>query len=229
MNLSPAQIRILERVVNAFETGSADGNYADISVFHDGPDDRRQITYGRSQTTEYSHLAELVKRYCDDPRADSKYVFPLRPYLPRIGREPLVDDLDFRQYLRAAAVSDAVMRQVQDDFFRDAYLNPALKWATQEGFTLALSGLVIYDSFVHSGSIRMDLRLRFPEFTPAHGGDEKTWVEQYVHVRREWLANHRRVILHSTVYRCDCFLREIARQNWDLHLLPIRANGVAVS
>ena len=60
MNLTFSQKRIIERVVNAFETGSADGNYAAIAIFHDGPHDIRQTTYGRSQKTEYGNPRELL-------------------------------------------------------------------------------------------------------------------------------------------------------------------------
>jgi len=98
----------------------------------------------------------------------------------------------------------------------------------QNGFTLPLSTLVIYDSQVHSGGILMLLRKRFPEKTPKNGGDEKIWIEQYVNARRDWLANHSTKILHKTVYRMDCFKNEMTRNNWDLSLLPINANGVKV-
>ena len=63
MKLSTAQKRTVVRVVNVFETGKADGDYAALAVFNDGPNDIRQITYGRSQTTEYGNLRELVAKY----------------------------------------------------------------------------------------------------------------------------------------------------------------------
>ena len=63
MNLTAQQKRICEQVVNVFETGSTDGDYSNISIYNDGPNDIRQITYGRSQTTEYGNLDELVDLY----------------------------------------------------------------------------------------------------------------------------------------------------------------------
>ena len=63
MNLSAGQKQIIERVINVFETGTVDGDYGAISIYSDGPHDVRQITYGRSQTTEYGNLRELVSRY----------------------------------------------------------------------------------------------------------------------------------------------------------------------
>ena len=66
---------------------------------------------------------------------------------------PLTDDPTFKSLLRKAGREDPVMRQIQDAFFDDRYFRPAIAWADEQGFVEALSGLVIYDSFIHSGSI----------------------------------------------------------------------------
>lgn len=63
MQLNETQKRVIQRVVNVFETGSPEGDYANISIYKDGPHDIRQITYGRSQTTEYGNLRQLVEQY----------------------------------------------------------------------------------------------------------------------------------------------------------------------
>lgn len=225
MILAADQKRVILQVLNAFETGSAEGNYADISIFHDGPGDRRQITYGRSQTTEYGHLRELLTRYVDAPKAGFAGV--LRPYVPRIGHVPLVDDHNFLGLLEEAG-HDLVMHEVQDQFFEDVYFQPALYWAESHGFILPLSMLVIFDSFIHSGGILASLRSRFPAMPPGQGGNEKEWVEQYVSVRNDWLANHRRPALHNTTYRTRMLLREILHNNWDLSERPIDAHGVKI-
>ena len=93
---------------------------------------------------------------------------------------------------------------------------------------LPLSALVIYDSFIHSGSILWPIRAMFEESPPANNGDEKAWTKAYVNARHRWLGNHRRQIVRRTVYRTECFKREVARKNWDLALTPINANGVSV-
>src|ERR1700737_2076264 len=226
MELTPQQKRICERVVNVFETGKPDGDYGNISIYSDGPHDIRQITYGRSQTTEYGHLHELVEMYVN---ANGTLSAQLQPYLDQIGVYALVDDAQFKKFLRDAGRNDPIMQQTQDKFFDKAYFQPAMDWATAHGFTQALSGLVIYDSFIHSGGILRLLRERFPEKVPSDGGDEKEWITEYVDTRQDWLANHPRKILRATVYRTECFKREIARNNWDLSHLPIDANGVKVS
>jgi chitosanase len=140
----------------------------------------------------------------------------------------LVDNKEFKQLLRDAGRKDFVMQRTQDEFFDRRYFQPAMQWADANKFTLPLSALVIYDSFIHSGSILDFLRKRFPEVPPAKGGDEKTWVKQFVDVRHTWLANHPRPVLQGTVYRTRCFKREIARDNWDLSQVPINANGAKV-
>jgi chitosanase len=100
--------------VNAFETGRPQGDYGAIALFYDGPHGIRQITYGRSQTTEYGKLRQLVARYA---AAGGTYSKDLARYEDRVGEVPLTDDLQFRSLLRTAGRTDAVMRDVQDAFF----------------------------------------------------------------------------------------------------------------
>lgn len=225
MQLSPQQKRICEQVINVFETGSIKGDYGSVVTYADGPHGVRQVTYGRSQTTEYGNLEELVQMYAD---ANGTFSEQLRSYITKIGVTPLVDDKQFKQLLRDAGRQDPVMQQIQDVFFGKRYFQPAMQWADTNKFTLPLSALVIYDSFIHSGSIPDFLRKRFPEVPPAKGGAEKIWIKQYVDTRHKWLANHPKKLLQQTVYRTQCFKREIARDNWDLSQVPINANGVKV-
>ena len=223
--LTPGQRLICERIINVFETGSITGDYSNISIFGDGPHRIRQITYGRAQTTEYGNLRRLVEMYV---AAGGIFASQLRDFVPRIGVQALVDNQTFRTLLRRAGREDPIMRSSQDTFFDAVYFQPALRWANTNGFTRALSMLVIYDSFIHSGSILPTLRAHFAETPPSNGGREKVWIQQYVEVRQNWLANHPNSVLHSTIYRTRDMLREIGRDNWDLAVLPIMAHGVAV-
>ncbi|MGE0823809.1 MAG: chitosanase [Candidatus Binatia bacterium] len=225
MQLTALQKRICTQVLNVFETGKIAGDYGTLVIYADGPHGVRQITYGRSQTTEYSNLEELVQMYVD---ANGMFSEQLRPFIAKIGVTPLVNNKEFKQLLRDAGRKDPEMERIQDEFFDKRYFQPAMQWADTHRFTLPLSALVIYDSFIHSGGILYFLRKRFPEFPPAKGGNEKTWIKQYVDTRHKWLANHPKKILQGTVYRTQCFKREIARDNWDLSHVPINANGVKV-
>ena len=226
MDISPSQKRIIERVVNAFETGSANGNYAAIAIFHDGPHDIRQITYGRSQTTEYGKLRELIATYTS---TRGLFANQLRPFVEKIGSVPLTDSETFKTLLKRAGKECSLMQQVQDSFFDKAYFQPAKKWAEAQEFRLPLSLLVIYDSFIHSGSILWATRQKFSENPPSLGGSEKAWTAAYVNARHNWLASHPRAVVQKTVYRTTCLKNEIKRGNWNLDMLPISANGVKVS
>jgi chitosanase len=55
------------------------------------------------------------------------------------------------------------------------------------------------------------------------------WIQQYVDTRQNWLAHHDNEVLRGTIYRTQCFSREIVRNNWDLSQLPIKAHGVDVN
>ena len=225
MQLSDVQKRLIQRVVNVFETGSPNGSYSNVTIYHDGPHDIRQITYGRSQTTEYGNLRQLVEQYV---AANGLFSPQLRPYAAKVGSSPLTDDTNFTNLLKRAGKEDPVMKRTQDSFFDKVYYRPALKWADQQGFTLPLSALVIYDSFIHSGSILWIIRNMFPESPPASGGNEKAWIKAYVNARYNWLASHSRAAVQKSVYRTQCFKNEILRNNWDLSRVPIDANGTKV-
>lgn len=226
MNLSSKQKSLITKVINVFETGKPAGNYGLIAIFNDGPGDIRQITYGRSQTTEYGNLARLVKDYV---AANGNFSHKLKPFVDKIGVTPLTDDETFKGLLKKAGNEDSVMRTVQDKFFDQVYYKPAMKWATDKGFILPLSALVIYDSFIHSGSILSVIRNSFPEKVPSDGGNEIEWTTAYVKARHDWLANHPREAVRKTVYRTKCFIEQVARGNWPLTELPINANGTKVS
>ncbi|MFZ3087066.1 MAG: peptidoglycan-binding protein, partial [Methylotenera sp.] len=77
MNITENQKTICEQVINAFETGSAQGDYSSIVIYADGPHGVKQITYGRAQTTEYGNLEELVEMYT---KSNGIYSQQLKPY-----------------------------------------------------------------------------------------------------------------------------------------------------
>jgi chitosanase len=225
MKLTSGQRLICDRVINVFETGTIRGKYGAISIYNDGPHLIRQITYGRSQTTEYGNLRLLVDMYAN---AGGTYSNDLKSYVPLIGNTALVDNEPFKDLLRRAGNEDPIMRATQDKFFDQVYFQPAEKWADTNGFTLPMSMLVIYDSFIHSGGILRFLRARFAEMPPAQGGDEKKWISQYADARHQWLSTHSRSELRASSYRTKDLVREIARGNWDLSNLPVIANGTPV-
>ena len=225
MNLSAQQRRLIERVINVFETGSADGDYGMIAIFADGPHDIRQITYGRSQTTEYGNLRLLVADYV---ASSGSFSAALAPYADLVGSTPLTNDSEFKRLLRSAGRQDSVMQRAQDKFFERVYFAPAKRWCETEGFVSALAVLVTYDSFIHSGSMLWSIRSQFAEMTPVNGGDERAWIKAYVTARHAWLKSHRREAVRLSAYRTKDLLREVSRANWDLAIEPITANGTQV-
>ena len=226
MQLNERQKRLIQRVVNVFETGSPEGDYATISIYNDGPHDIRQITYGRSQTTEFGNLRQLVEHYV---AVGGLFSQQLKPYAGKVGNTPLTEDANFKNLLKRSGKEDPLMRKAQDSFFDRVYYRPAMKWAEAQGFVLPLSALVIYDSFIHSGSIVWVIRNLFPESPPSTGGDEKAWTKAYVNARHEWLGSHHRPAVRKTIYRTQCFKNEIQSRNWDLSQVPINANGIKVT
>lgn len=216
MTLTNPIIAKIRQVVRYFETSKVTGaDYGAIAIFKDGPDHREQVTYGASQTTEYGNLRTLILMYID---AKGKYAKDFSSYMSWMGdrnRSSLASSSSFLELLKQAS-ADVIMQTTQDRFFNIYYFNPARQWCERNGLTLPLSMLVIYDSFVHSGSIMTFLRNKFAENVPAQGGDEKKWITAYVSARDSWLENNPTVLLQHTDYRTDSFLHAIQQNNWML-------------
>ena len=103
-----------------------------------------------------------------------------------------------------------------------------MRWADEHGFTRALSALVVYDSFIHSGQVLWFLRQRFAANPPSLGGSEQIWLSEYVRVRHDWLSLHRRAAVRKSIYRTQAFKEQIAAGNWDLERVPVHVNGIGV-
>ena len=216
MELNTILIKKIRQVVRFFETSRVEGaDYSALAIMNDGPNQRVQITYGASQTTEYGNLKALLSMYID---AKGKYAADIKSFIGWVGersRPSLSGNGTFIELLKKAG-SDPIMQRTQDQFFNIHYFNPARQWAEVNGFKLPLSMLVIYDSYIHSGSILQFLRTKFVEKVPAQGGKEKEWISQYVQTRDFWLETHSTKLLQNTDYRTDSFIYAIREDNWDL-------------
>jgi len=208
----------IRQIIRFFETSKITGaDYAAIATFNDGPGGRRQVTFGASQTTEYGNLKKLIQMYIE---AKGKYSPDFSSYMSILGdlsRPSLATSPNFIALLKLSA-NDKIMQDTQDRFFNIYYFNPARQWCERNGLVLPLSMLVIYDSFVHSGSIMNFLRESFGEKVPSQGGNEKEWITAYVNSRDTWLENHSKAILQQTDYRTDSFIHAIKQGNWNLEL-----------
>ena len=221
--LNDVQKKTAQAIVNIFETGRAAGDYGQVTLL---AGDSGHLTYGRSQTTLASgNLYLLIKAYVAAPGAACAAA--LSPYLPRLEDIDLGLDHDaaFRALLREAG-GDPVMHDVQDGFFDRVYWQPAIRSADFIGVTTPLGTAVVYDSRIHGSWHRIrDRTIGQHERITDIG--EQPWIEHYVAVRREWLANHSNTLLRKTVYRMDAFNRLIESDAWNLGL-PLHVRGVRI-
>lgn len=221
------------RIISVFETGSKYPQYDSLTVLNDarinengffdsnGKIKSTQKTFGAYQTTEQYNLKKLIQVYIDHK---GRYASDFSDYMPILGLKPIKDPT-FSELLKKSG-SDPVMGLSQDIFFEIEYFKPAYKWFLDNGFTLPLSLAVIFDSFIHSGRIRDNIRNMFPEQTPANGGDEKIWIIQYTQARENWLKSGGE-LLSKTTYRQDAFQKEFFENDWTMQT-PFNANGVII-
>jgi len=226
MTLSASVEKKVNQILNVFETGKLEGDPSNVTIFKDGLKslraDRKQISYGKKQTTESYGLRGLIQLYCNMKGA--KYASYFKQKLSIIGRVSLVDNETFIDMLKKAG-TDPVMSKAQDMFFENEYGQRAKAFFLKNEFTLPLSYAVIFDSIIHSGQIRDDIRNMFTEKPPSKGGDEREWIFQYALARKKWLIS-KGIPLSKTIYRMDSFL-DAMRDNWYLEK-PFIANGVKI-
>lgn len=209
----------IKKILVSLETGKI-SDYSSVYIYEDGKGDVPQVTLSVGFTQDYN-LKQVIVDYCKNPKV--LLGEKLKPYVHNIKNPLLYKDTYFLGLLRAAG-SDPIMQEVQDAHFKYRYLIPAETFADSQGFELPLSYAVIADSYLHSGRVPMEIRIEFGERTPLNGGDEKAWVKAYLVERRKWLATRKRESVKKTIYRPNCFLEAIAKNNWSL-LAPVNANG----
>lgn len=220
----PELIAFIRRVLSVAETDKPEWNPSQVHKFNDGPGKTPQWTLSVGFTEMGGNLKPVIERYIE---LNGKLTVQFAPYLAVMGKKHITDPA-FKTLLQEAGKEPA-MAQAQTELFEEKYLGPAFEWAKKHEFSQPLSFLVIADSFLHSGSMLDLLMAKFPEKKPANGGDEAAWIKAYLKARREWLAGHSNTILRGTVYRTDCYLGEIARDNWLLGTDPINMHGTQVT
>jgi len=215
---------VIRKIINCFENGKAESDYTSVYIYRDGPNEVRQITLGFG-ITQYGNMRRLLELYKNDGGVFSD---KLSPYISKMTSSSTVNDKGFIANLQKASKEDPIMRAAQDKVYDEAYWNKAVAFCDKNGIKTPMGFAVVMDSTIHGGCVPDFLRKRFDANTPANGGDEKVWLYEYCKVRRSWLANHSRKILHGTVYRMDFFLKQMQSDNWNL-VGELHPNGVKIS
>ena len=221
--LSELQKKAAQAIVNVFETGRPEGEYGQVTLLAGDPG---HLTYGRAQTTLTSgNLYLLIKSYTEseNPAIGSD----LAEYLPGLlNRDTRLDHDTRLRILLHEAGGDPVMQDVQDQFFDRVYWNPSLKESEMIGIRTGLGSAVVYDSKIHGSWERMRDRTIAQHGSVENIG-ENSWVENYVAVRKDWLANHSILILRKTIYRMEAFQTLIGQEKWELEL-PFFVRGIRI-
>jgi chitosanase len=221
-----ATVNYIRRILSVAETGAEQWPPGAVYIYNDGPGGMRQVTLSIGFTEMGGNLKKALERYCE---LGGALAIALRSYLSNLGdtHHPHAGDSHFIQLLHDAGKEEA-MAKAQIEMFEKLYMKPAFDWASEYGFKLPLSYAVIADSFLHSGSMLGFLMNSFSERKPNAGGDEKTWIGEYLKARKHWLANHSNHLLRNTVYRVNCYLQEIEDENWNLSKGDVVMNGTHI-
>jgi hypothetical protein len=100
-----------------------------------------------------------------------------------------------------------------------AYFREAEHKAENLGIKTTLGLLIIYESYVHSGSMLPFLMTRVDNElhgTPKDGISEEQWLKTYLKYRIQWLENHSNPLLKKIAYRPKFLLEQVEKKNFDL-------------
>jgi hypothetical protein len=219
--LSETQIRAAMAIVHVFEVATASGGFHRIGKIHG---DNGGISYGVFQFSINSgNLGSILTAYVSSPEA--RYAAQTAPFAARASNRDarLNDDLHFEQALKQIGF-DPVMQRIQIAYGLQEFGLLAANRFRDLGLKTALGYGVMLDSAVHGAYTKVVQGVRSRK--PALGGDEKTWVADYLSTRRGWLTRQGPPLL-CTVYRIDTFRRLIEKNNWSL-TPPFLARSVMI-
>jgi chitosanase len=234
MSVTPQQKHTIDCILSIFETGRvpSPAAYAMCTSLKDGAG----ISYGKHQCTDKSGSLDLVvKKYIE---LGGTHAAALQAYLPYLAANksaseppagPWSAETQALVALLKTAGADPTMHRAQDEIFDTHYWMPAAKQCEAMGLQHALSWGVIYDTCIHSGPGGVtNIRNRFAAKSPANGGDEATWVKEYINARRAWLAANANPLVQKTVYRMDALKALVDAGAWDLKT-PLAVRGVKIA
>ena len=223
VNLTPVQIAVIDAIVSLFESNSP----ARYDAVARSASDAGGLSYGKHQAALVGgSLFRMISAYCNAPGA--LQAAALKPYLPRMeAADRTLDKDDALVAILKTAAADPVMQDVQDTYFYDHYMTPALTEAAKLGFQTALGCAIVYDSFIQ-GSWSTGANIKGKTIAVAGeptAENEKTWVAAYLQTRRAWLAS-RGADLARSVYRIDALNGLVTSGQWDLEMpLALQLTG----
>ena len=233
MSVTAQQKHVIDCILSIFETGKIPtaASYSTCTILADGAG----ISYGKHQATDRAgSLDKIVKKYITE---GGTHAAALQPYVEKLAANGTANTTmttapqwakDLVNLLKEAG-KDPKMHTAQDAIFDEGYWNPAVNIAAQVGLKTGLAHAVVYDTCIHSGPGGVTtIRNKFPQKSPANGGDEKEWVKAYVAARKAWLLGNSNPLVQKTIYRMETFEKLMAEGNWDLNT-PLAVRGVKIT
>ncbi|HEX7974359.1 MAG TPA: chitosanase [Anaerolineales bacterium] len=224
--LTPDQKRRAEALTSLFENSTQQLQYDFANSLGDG----RGITAGRAGFTTATGDAYLVVQLYTERVQDN----PLAAYLPELKRLAEAGSADVSglggfEGAWAQAAQDSAFRSVQDDVVDELYYQPAMKHADELGLQTALARAALYDAIIQHGDgsdpdglpALLQRAAAAAGGAPAQGVDEKDWLQAFLKMRRDDLAQAfdpaTRDEWAQSVGRVDVFSQIAASGNYDLH------------
>jgi chitosanase len=203
---------LINKILFIFEAGKGPDDYGKVTICDDGPMGDMQIKYGIIQEPEYRNMKRIIEMYVGN---NGKYAKELVDFINKIGIEGMHKNQVFISSLKSAG-NDEIMKEVQNKFFEEFYVTPALIWADDNKFKMPLSLLIIINSFIQLNwmppYIINEMKIR----TPYYGGDEKEFIKDYMDKRQIHAIHSPSKTINKWHPITQILRNQISEQNWYL-------------
>ena len=84
--------------------------------------------------------------------------------------------------------NDTDYQKAQWEICSQLYWNPAMQFAQSNGLVLPITKGELYDTIINFGDLTT-LAPHVKSKTPSQGGDEITWLQDFLNVKQQWITN----------------------------------------
>ncbi|KAI8916312.1 csn protein [Gorgonomyces haynaldii] len=190
--LSQCQKSIVEQITNIYENGQLDFAWDYCENLYDGRGYTAGIIGFCTGTGDALELIELYNKMPGQTGEFKSMMKALRYY----GKNGLGYTSKIKGYCSAfrKASKNNVFRKAQVQILNNVYYNPSQALAQKYGLKLPVSLGQFYDTAIQHGmggdyDSLNQIAERVTAKSPANGGDEKKWLQEFLAVRKDDLCN----------------------------------------
>jgi hypothetical protein len=118
------------------------------------------------------------------------------------------------QALSQNQIANSYLEKLKAEHQELYYVNLSNDWVSEQKFTLPLSQLIIYFSYINFGGVLNCFLNSLPEQTPLKKGDEKRWVYYYLVAMQTMLQTTNNLMQSKPHFMIAYFMAQVKSNKW---------------